>query len=165
MRFLLCLILTLSVCWIGIQRASEYRKRPILMICLADSLAVLKNEVCVRRSPIPTALLRCSELFRDTKIFYQMLMVGTRSERPFSDVWDDAVKRICPYEDEAQHSLLALGEQIGRYDAQTQETAFAVCIDSLRSSAAQIRETTSHHARLAIGLGSACGLLLAVMCY
>ena len=165
MRFLLCLILTLSVCCIGIQRASEYRKRPILMICLADSLAVLKNEICVRRVPIPAALLRCSELFCDTRAFYQMLIVGSCSERSFSDVWDDAVKRVYTYVDETQHSLLALGEQIGRYDAQTQETAFSVCIDSLRSSALQARDKTNNQARLAVGFSAACGLLLAVMCY
>ena len=165
MRFLFCLILTLSAFWIGGQRALEYRKRPIMMISLADSLAVLKNEICVRRVPIPAALLRCSELFCDTRAFYQMLMAGTRSEHTFSHVWVDAVKQIYPYEDEARRALLALGEQIGRYDAQTQETAFSVCIDSLRSSALQARDKTNNQARLAVGFSAACGLLLAVMCY
>ena len=165
MRFLLCLILILSIIWMGLQRAYEYRKRPILMISLADSLAVLKNEICVRRTSIPDAMIRCSELFCDTRGFYQMLMAGPRSEHTFSHVWVDAVKQIYPYEDEARRALLALGEQIGRYDAQTQETAFSVCIESLRSSASHVRETTGNRARMAIGLSAAGGLLLAVMVY
>lgn len=165
MRLLLSLILFLSAGWIGLQRSAECRREPLSLLALADSLAVLQSETCVRRTPLPAALLRCSNTFSDTKYFYQMLLIGIQTERPISEVWYDAAMRLHLGSGEARHALLALGEQIGRYDAQTQETAFVVCIESLRGCASQIGKTSKINARLAIGLSAVCGLLLAIVCY
>ena len=165
MRLILCIILFFALGWIGVLRSAECRRKPLLMLSLADSLAILQNEICVCRSPLPTALLRCLEVFGETKQFYQMLLVGVRSERSFSEAWAMSVKKVYPYEDEVRYALLSLGEQIGRYDAKTQETAFAVCINTLRDSASQIGSAAKTRARLTIGLGAVTGLLVAVIIY
>ena len=91
MRLLFCIALFLSAVWIGAQRCVEYKRKPRIIFVLADSISVLQNEVCVRRVPLPEALLHCTKSFGDTKLFYRMLYAGIQTGRPFSEVWHDAV--------------------------------------------------------------------------
>lgn len=165
MRLLLCLTLLLTGAWIGMQRSAECRKTPLMLLDLANSLSVLQTEICRRRAPLPAALLRCAKAFEDLKPFYQLLYAGTQTDQPFLSVWQYAVAQLRPLAGEERRALLALGEQIGRYDAQTQEAAFSVCIDALRTRALQIRAASGTSARLALGCGLAGGLLLAIVCY
>ena len=157
--------LLLAVGWIGIQRSVEYKKKPLRILELADSLSVLQNEICQRRAPIPAAFLRCSKAFEGMRPFYQLLYAGTQTDQAFLTVWQYAVERLDILAGEEHHTLLALGEQIGRYDAQTQETAFCICIEALRTYAQQIRTISRVNARLSTFGGMVCGLLLAIMCY
>ena len=165
MRTLLCLVLFLCSGWVGIQRSAEFRRKPMLLLSLADSLSILQTEICVRKAPLQEALLHSSESFKNLKTFYQMLLIGAKADQAFSIVWHKAVLELYPYRGEEQHALLALGKLIGRYDAQTQETAFLTCIQVLRSGAMQIKTTSRTNARLAIGLSTVCGLLLAIAFY
>ena len=165
MRLFLCMSLLLAAGWIGLQRSAEYRKKPLRFLELADSLSVLQNEICQRRTPLPAAFLRCSKAFKGLKPFYQLLYAGTQTDQAFLAVWNHAVERLDLLAEEERHALFALGEQIGRYDAQTQETAFRICIEALRTYAQQIRTASRVNARLAACCGMVCGLLLAIMCY
>lgn len=165
MRPLLCIMLFLSAVWIGAQRYRDFEKRPRVLFALADSLSVLQNEVCVRCIPLPDALHYCATLFSETKLFYQMLHAGIQTGRPVSDVWRDAALQLDLNSQQARQTLLSLGEQIGRYDAKTQETAFAVSVTTLRDCASRSILMSKTNAKLAIGFGMVCGLLLAVMCY
>ena len=158
-------MLFLSVGWIGFQRSAEYRKKPLRLERLADSLAVLQTEICCRRTPLPEALLHCANSFKELNLFYQMLLIGMLKDQSFSDVWTHEVVRLYPESGEEHYALLSLGEQIGRYDVQTQETAFRTCIDVLRNCALQIGMTSKANAKLAVGFGAAGGLLLAIACY
>lgn len=157
--------LLLAAGWIGIQQSAEYRKKPLRLLELADSLSVLQNEICRRRAPLPAAFLRCSKAFEGMKSFYQLLYAGMQTDQAFLTVWNHAVERLDLLAGEERHALLTLGEQIGRYDAQTQETAFGICIEALRSYAQQSRSSSRANARLAVCCGMVCGLLLAIMCY
>ena len=88
-----------------------------------------------------------------------------KSDQSFSNVWTYAVDRLYPESREEQYALLSLGERIGRYDAQTQETAFQTCIDALRNYASHIETSSKVNAKLAAGFGAVSGLLLAIACY
>ena len=165
MRLYLCMALLLAAGWIGIQCSVEYRKKPLRLLELADSLSVLKNEICQRRAPLSAAFLRCSQAFEGMRPFYQLLYAGTQTDQTFFTVWQYAVEQLDLLAGEERHALLTLGEQIGRYDAQTQETAFCICIEALRTYAQQIKTASRVNARLAACCGMVCGLLLAIMCY
>lgn len=165
MRLLFCAVLFLSAGWIGFQRSAEIRTRPLRLQRLADSLSVLQTEICSRKTPLPEALLHCLASFEDLNSFYQLLLIGMKSEQSFSDVWAYAVDRLYPESVEERYALLSLGERIGRYDAQTQETAFRTCIDALRNRASQIGLSSKENAKLAVGFGAVSGMLLAIACY
>lgn len=165
MRLLLCTIVLLAAVRIGMQCSAEYRRAPLMLLDLANSLSILQSEICHRRAPLPEAFLRCAGAFEGLRPFYQLLYAGMRTDQPFLTVWQHAVAEIRPLSGDERHALLALGEQIGRYDAQTQETAFCICVDALKSRALQIRTASLANARLAAGCGLVCGLLLAIMCY
>lgn len=94
-----------------------------------------------------------------------MLFVGTKTDQSFSEVWACAVDRLYPEQGEEQYSLLTLGEQIGRYDAQTQEAAFRTCTNVLRNCALRIGANSKVSAKLAAEVGAVSGLLLAIACY
>ena len=165
MRLSLCVILFLSAGWIGLHRSEEYKKRPLRLQYLADSLAVLQVEICNRKTPLPEALLHCSNAFKELNSFYQRLFVGTKTDQSFSEVWACAVDRLYPEQGEEQYSLLTLGEQMGRYDAQTQEAAFRTCTNVLRNCALRIGANSKVSAKLAAEVGAVSGLLLAIACY
>lgn len=165
LRLLFCLMLFLSVCWLSAQRASALRQKPKLLLQLADSLSVLRNEVCSRRCLLQTAFERCAELFEDTKPFYSVLSYGMRASCPLFETWRTAIDRLPQLSGEEQHYLRVLGEQLGSYDVQTQEAAFTVCIDSVRNCAAQLSADAKAKARLSVEVGAAAGLVLAIMCY
>lgn len=165
MRGMLCVILFASVTWIGVQQALECKRRQMMLLCVADSLAVLQSEICVQRSQLARALSRCSEINYQTKPFYLVLLRGVETDFSFKDCWRRAVVEMLPMTGESRHALLALGEQIGRYDLQAQEMAFEVCIAVLREQASQTSAKTKENVKLSVGLGAAFGLLLAIVCY
>lgn len=165
MRLLLCAVLFLSAGWIGIQHSTEYRNRPLRLERLADSLTVLQTEICNRKTPLPEALLRCSNSFKELNSFFQMLYIGLKTDQSFSNVWSHATARLYTESAEVQYALRSLGNQIGKYDAQTQEKAFRTSIDVLRNHASEIGLSSKESAKLAIGFGAVVGLLLAIVCY
>ena len=137
MRLLLCLLLFFSVACLGVHHAFEIRRRWKWVQCLADSLSILQNEICACKRPLPEALLRCAELFNPTNSFYRMLYAGLHTDMPFACVWNQAVTQFAPHSGEVRHALYALGQQIGRYDAQIQDSAFSACVTFLREYASQ----------------------------
>ena len=149
MRILLCVILFLSVAWIGVQQAALCNRKQILLFAAADSLAVLQSEICVEQ----------------TKPFYQLLLQGMESELPFSVCWRSVVMQMPLLTREARHALVALGEQIGRYDLQAQESAFDVCISTIRNDAEKASCKSKEIKKLSVGIGAICGLLLAIVCF
>ena len=165
MRMLLCAMLIFSAWWIGIMTAVAYRKKPLFLLSLADSLTVLQSEVCARRIPLPQALLRCAEMPGLSVRFYQFLLAGMCLDESFALTWRNALNQLPELSEEELHALRALGEHIGQYDAQTQDAAFDVCVTALRRSAEQLQITSRTNARTAIGIAFACGLLLAIVCY
>ena len=165
MRLLFCILLFLASVCLGVRNAYDCSRKPILLHSLADSLSVLQNEICASRKPLPAALLRCTELSELTRSFYQMLYAGLQTDLPFIQTWNSAVIKFTPCSGEARQSLLMLGQQIGRYDAQIQNSAFSVCILFLREYASKERTMSKTNARMSVGLGAAFGLLLAIACY
>ena len=165
MRVILSVILFVSVAWIGVQQAFEYKRRQMLLLSVADSLAVLQSEICVQRTPLSRALFRCSETNDQTKPFYMALLHGAETDLSFKDCWRSAVVQMLPMTGESRHALLALGEQIGQYDLQAQETAFEVCIAAFREQASKMSVKTKENVKLSVELGTAFGLLLAIACY
>lgn len=165
MRILLCVILFLSVAWIGVQQAASCNRKQMLLLTTADSLAVLQSEICVQRAPLPAALFRTAEVFEQTKPFYQLLLQGMESELPFSVCWRSVVMQMPLLTRESRHALLALGEQIGRYDLQAQESAFDVCISTIRYDAEKASCKSKENMKLSVGIGAICGLLLAIVCF
>ena len=59
-------------------------------------------------------------------------------------------------------ALLALGEQLGKYDVQLQRGALDTCIETLQAATAQMQTDTTQRGKLFCGLGATLGLLAAV---
>lgn len=165
MRLIGCVLLVLSVGWMGALYASALKRRPRTLLALADSLAVLQNEICTRLAPLSYALERAAAVSDLTSQYYFCLITGLESQLSFPELWASAVRCVPSLRPEDRQALFPLGMQLGRYDAETQSETLSCCIQTLRSHAAGCRESVRSGARLSVGLGFAGGLLLAVTFY
>lgn len=164
-RLLGCLLVLISGVLLGYRRAEEYKARFHVIAALADTLCSLKTDVCVYLLPFTEALDRAARGSAETAFFYRNVIEGLNRGEPLSDVWESSAEQISLLSTEDRSTLAALSRQLGQSDAASQADAFERCIDTLRRSAADHRTASGTGVRLSLGMGLACGLLLAIVLY
>ena len=162
-----CVLVFAAAVWWGISRTVPLRERPRVLLALADALSLLQSDTCTRLLPLPEALLHAAEMTSGpAKRFFSRLWERTmREDLTFAALWQEEAAALPAVRQEDLTPLLALGAQLGRYDAETQARALDQCIQTLRQNAQEAKQQAAVNARLYTGLGLTCGLLLAVTFY
>lgn len=160
------LVLAASGC-LGFLKAIELRRRPRLLKATADSFKIIRNDIAFRLLPLPDTLCHAAQTatgpLRDA---YAALAEQMRSEtQPFSEQWRAAFRALDGFSSEDQSAIWMLGEQLGKYDADTQLDAIDDCIRYLQTAEEDARETAAQRGKLYSGLGLTVGMIVAVTLY
>lgn len=151
---------------LGSYRAAELRARARLLSALCSALELLSSEITCRLTDLPDAAERLSlggpAASRD---FFAMLAQRMEriGERGFSEIWDECVAELPSLAEAERSALCELGLALGRYGAQEQAQAIALCRDTLGAAAERESGEAARGGKLATSLGLTVGLLLAVL--
>lgn len=164
--FGILLVLIASGC-LGFLQAAELRRRPRLLKAASDSLKIIRSDIAFRLLPLPDTLRHAAQtasgLLRGT---YATLAEQMCSEtKPFSSQWRAAFSALDGFSPEDYAALCALGEQLGKYDADAQLDAIDYCIHYLQTAEQDARAAAAQRGRLYSGLGLTVGMLVAVTLY
>ena len=145
----------------GFALRQELRLRLRLLTAVIDSLNLLRSDIVGRLLPLPEALRHLAAGAPEPlSTQYAALADGiTDGGRPFSESWAAAFQALDMLTPDVR---AALGEQLGKYDAQIQRRALDTCIETLQAAAAQMQADTTQRGKLFCGLGATLGLLAAV---
>ena len=140
---------------IGLSGAMELRRRPRLLHSLADALSLLRSDIVCRLLPLPEALHHVAEASpgETGQCFFSLAGKIGETEASFSALWHEAVGGLNLPQSEATAALLALGEQLGRYDAEAQARAIDACIAALHTAEDAARQSAAQKGKLYSGLG------------
>ncbi len=167
MTYFGAIILVISALYIGVSKAREERLRVKTLRELCSALEILKNEICTNRTSLGKVIsmqsLHSSDeltsFFSDIeKSFYDL------GNRRFSDIWNECIENslsILP--DKAKNELIALGNSLGRYDADLQKQAIERCAYALQRECETLESVLINNEKMYIGLSGGAGLILALM--
>lgn len=160
------LVLATSSCF-GFLKAAELRRRPRLLKITADSLKLIRSDIAFRLLPLPDTLRHAAQAASDPlRDAYAELAAQMRTEtQPFSEQWRAAFRALDGFSPEDQAALCTLGEQLGKYDADSQLDAIDYCIHYLQSAEEEARLNAVRSGKLYSGLGFTIGLMMAVTLY
>ncbi len=167
MRLIGAMLIMLGCTAAGLMKAHMLEQRDKTFGELITILTLMRSEICSRAVPLDEALrITYGAATGDTGRFLRRVS-GDFSElgkRSFCDIWSDAAAsclQILP-----PHSLSAvkaLGSSLGRYDAAMQCTALERCINDIAAEHSTLRETLCASKKMYVGVGSAAGLILAIV--
>ena len=143
---------------------AEYRVRVITLRALTASLARIRAEIALCRTPLPELLSSEAEC-TDGRVqaFYREALRRYGEEGRFRTSWDGA-SELLRLPSDARAVLVSLGDILGRYDAQTQEDALLHAENLLERCAADAendrKQRGTLYAKLLPGLAFAAAILL-----
>ena len=165
MKLVFCVGIIAASVWCGCCFSKNYLDRPRLLLALADGLSVLKEEICVRLTPLPEALRQAAESSTAARPFFQFLHVGLESGQPLDRLWTEAVAALPGLYREDRAPMLALGAQLGSFEAETQAEALQYCIHRLRERANAVNADMRWKAKASVAMGLLGGIFLTVILY
>lgn len=164
--FGIVLVLAASGC-LGFLKAAELRRRPRLLKAMSDSLKLVRSDIAFRLLPLPDTLRHAAQAASEPlRGVYSTLaeQMGAQPQ-PFSEQWRAAFRALEGFSPEDQAAFCALGEQLGKYDADAQLDAIDYCIHYLQTAEAEARATAAQRGKLYSGLGLTAGMIVAVTLY
>ena len=93
-KFIGCIVVIAASLWIGMLRAAELRRRPMVLIVLANALDKLKCDSCIRLMPMPDALRNASESSDLVRSFFLNVYNHFNSAVSFRAIWNQAVEVV-----------------------------------------------------------------------
>ena len=149
---------------VGFALRQELRLRLRLLTAMIDSLSLLRSDIVGRLLPLPEALrhLAASAPEPLSTQYASLADSIADGDLSFSESWAAAFQALDILAPDVRVALLALGEQLGKYDVQLQRGALDTCIETLQAATAQMQTDTTQRGKLFCGLGATLGLLAAV---
>ena len=143
---------------------SELRRRPEQLRQLIDALEHLRAEIA-ELMPLGDALRQvsiCAEGF--VQEFFRELAQRMEMENArFHALWEAGIETLQFLRPSEQRILMALGTQLGRFDAASQLRALDRCIEELTSCKTEAKEKAQAECGLRLRLTAALGALLLIM--
>lgn len=165
MKLLGTVFVILSCTALGIMKARSLARENEAYAELISALTLMKGEICSRASSMDevfrllnTEKRSCTSAFF-SKICRDMSDIGNISLKA---IWQQAADTLCISSDGVQ-AVKALGNVLGRYDAQAQSAAIERCMLALSAEQNALREKLNENKRMYIGIGAASGLVLAIL--
>ena len=163
-RLLGAAALLFSAWFFGHASVSELRRRPEQLGRLIDALEQLRAEIA-SWTPLKEALNHvsfCTEgsvqsIFRDSAL--RMESENTR----FQAIWDAEIGTMQFLHPSERRILMALGTQLGRFDAASQLRALDRCIEDLTRCRTEAKDKARAEIGLRLRLTAVLGALLIIM--
>ncbi|MGI6013386.1 MAG: hypothetical protein ACOX7K_03765 [Oscillospiraceae bacterium] len=161
------LLLVIGGAMTGTAAAARLKRRVQSLSAMLAALELMRGEISTLLMPLPETIVRLASmeqlavqpLFRAVEAMLPQL-----GERTFSALWEQAVaESSLGFSAEEKQSLRQLGENLGRFDAETQSIAISRCMDELEQSLSIAKRKATGDGKLYKGLGLAGGLMLAVI--
>lgn len=165
MKLLGTMFVTLSCTALGIIKARSLARENEAYAELISALTLMKGEICSRASSMDEVfrLLNTGKSCCTSAFFSQLSSAMSEiGDVSLKAIWQKAADTLCisPY---GVQAVKALGNVLGRYDAQAQAAAIDRCILALLSEQDALRDKLNENKRMYIGIGAASGLMLALL--
>lgn len=126
-------------------------------------LSMIEYELSRFKTPLPELFVMLeSELAGETAALCRAVGEGLSQlgEQDFSALWADA---ILPLPEKERYILRSLGPVLGRYGAEEQTRAVALCRREMELSRDEARAQTRERGRICIALSAAVGAMLSIL--
>ena len=167
MRYFGAITITLAALFIGISKAREERMKTQLLRELCSLLEIMKNEICTNKTPINRVFsMQNLNSFRYVKPFAESIKteINTIGDRRFCDIWCDCVnEKLSTLPEKSMSALLALGNCLGRYDAEMQKKSIERCMADIQAEHESAESSLKNNEKMYIGLGGGAGAIIALM--
>ncbi len=162
-RLLGALLVTAAGLLAGLLAAGGLRERAERLAELGRMLELMEFELSRFSTPLPTLFERLAgQLAGDAGALCRRMRDGLQElgSRTLADIWAAALEALPPAE---RRMLLPLGQVLGRYGAEEQRMALAVCRESVARAAAEARTAQREKGRMLVGVSAAGAAALAVL--
>lgn len=155
-------LLLAGALWMGRQASRRLRERPRQLRSVISALEILRSNLAAL-APLPEAMRRAGRAGGcGGALLLDVAVCMEQENRMLDEIWQEAVRRL-PLSNEGLDSLLALGLQLGRYDAATQLRALERCISDFQRWEREAEDKTRQEAGLRLRLIGAAAALLMIL--
>ena len=155
-------MLMIAALWGGRQASASIRACAKLFRCFLNALELLRADIAAF-VPLSESLRHASSAHGSAARFFEAAALRIETEnRVFYEIWTEELTRL-QLPAEAFESLCALGEQLGKYDVQTQLRALDRCIRTFEQLERVALDKAGREAELRLRLTAAGGALLLIM--
>lgn len=157
------LLLTAAGLLAGLAAAGRMRQRVEEREALERMLERMEFELGQFSTPLPAMFERLADQLPGSagglcrRVCAGLPALG---ERSMADIWAAALESLPEAE---RQVLLPLGQVLGRYGAEEQRLALAVCREAMARAAEEARTTLRERGRMTVGVSAAGAGLLAVL--
>ena len=167
MNLIGAMLIMLSCTAAGIMKARSLSELDKTYGTLIAMLTLIKNEIVTLSAPLDEAFERAAGLANgDVGRFMSQVRRDFEKlgEDSFCGIWCSAARKICKVCQRERFRLLRSWEQaLERYDSTMQCTAIDRCINEISLEHQTLRLSLSSNKRMYIGIGSATGLIIAIV--
>lgn len=162
-RLVGALLVTAAGLLAGLLAAGALRERADRRAELGRMLELMEFELGRFSTPLPALFERLAGQLTGeaaalcVRVCRELPELG---ERTMADLWRSA---LGPLPDAERRILLPLGQVLGRYGAEEQRMALAVCRESMVRAADEARSDLREKGRMAVGVSAAGAAALAVL--
>lgn len=151
----------------GIMKANGIGETDKTYSALISVLVLMKGEISSRAAALDDVLMTCSGAVSGDAARFIETVLGNFSrlgEESFCHIWSGAAESCLQSASrKVLSSVSALGGSLGRYDSAIQCTAVDRCIAEISAEQKSLRETLAANKRMYVGMGSAVGLIIAIV--
>lgn len=167
MNLIGAMLIMLSCTAAGLMKARSLSELDKTYGALIAALTLIKSEIATLSPPLDEVLGRAADSANgDTGRF--LSRVGRSFEKlgesSFCSIWCSAARDdLQSLSERALSAVEELGASLGRYDSTMQCTAIDRCINEISLEQQTLRLSLSSNKRMYIGIGSATGLIIAIV--
>lgn len=167
MRYFGAITICLAALFIGFSRAREERIKTSLLRELYSLLEIMKSEISGNKTVLTKFFsMQSLNSFKFIYPFIELINSETASigDRRFCDIWCDCVnEKLSILPEKSMSALLALGNCLGRYDAETQKSSIERCMVIVRAECEAAESSLKNNEKMYIGLSGGAGAIIALM--
>ena len=160
-RLLGAALLVLGGALCGWQQLERRRRRERLLQELRAALERMADEIRLLSRPMGEIFALLAQSCPALQFFFHTLARDT-GQQPLDELWQKALETL-PLGEAPRESLAALGNVLGRYDAESQARHIALTCRRLEQQREELSRDNAHKCRLFPGLGACLGGMLAVI--
>lgn len=167
MRYVGAIAVCLAALFVGFSRAKEERIKTSLLRELYSLLEILKSEISGNKTTmIKLFSMQRLNSFKFICPFIELINseISLIGDRRFCDIWCGCVnEKLSTLPEKSMSALLALGNCLGRYDAEIQKSSIERCMDIVRAEYEAAESSLKNNEKMYIGLGGGAGAIIALM--